>query len=168
MKHIFFTFILLSFLLVSCDPIQTEPINYSDYKPLLMTKEKLRNSIAFEAGKDLQQPGKIYFKDNYIFISEQYKGVHIINNKNPENPENLAFIQVPGCLDMAVKGNILYVDNAVDLVGIDISDINSPKVVSRVQDILPEILTPDGGVLQSKYGKASRPENTVVVGWEKI
>ncbi len=136
------------------------------YTPVLMTREVLESSIDLLPARELKQPGKIYLKDNYIFINEKYKGIHIINNQDPENPVNTGFIRVPGCIDMAVKGQTLYADNAVDLVAIDLSEINNITVSSRIKNVFPEIISPDNNYYYP-YITDNRPENTIIVGWEK-
>ena len=65
-------------------------------------------------------PGKIYFKEGYIFINEELKGIHVIDNRNPENPQNIGFIEIPGNVDIAIKNNTLYADSYIDLGAIDI------------------------------------------------
>src|SRR5690606_23438324 len=58
-----------------------------------------------------------------------------IDNRNPESPLKVGFIEIPGNIDMAVNGDILYVDSYLDLVGIDISNPLAPAEVSRVNDV---------------------------------
>jgi hypothetical protein len=137
------------------------------YIPILMLRDDLENSIRFEAPRDFQELGKIYTKDGYIFISQHYKGVHVIDNRDPLKPMNIGFINVPGCLDIAIKGNSMYVDNAVDLVTIDISNSSAPTVTSRCKDVFPELLPPDKSYIPSPYTKKKRPLNTVIVEWRK-
>ncbi len=136
----------------------------SAYQPILMERSALENSISFVDGKPLRNTGKIYYKDNYIYISEKYEGVHIINNEDPQNPQNVGFITAPGCIDMAIKGNTLFIDNAIDLVAIDL--INK-KLVSRTRSVFPELTPPDKKTLDSKYQTQNRPQNTIIVGWRK-
>ena len=108
------------------------------------------------------QTGKIYYRAPYIFVNERYKGVHIINNSDPAHPVNEGFILAPGCIDMAVKGHILYLDNAVDLVSFD---LDSKQVTKRIRDVFPEPLPPD----DFKYNPYfKRPENYILVEWKKI
>ncbi len=59
----------------------------------------------------------------------------MIDNKNPESPVNMGFIEIPGNLDMAVNNDILYVDSYLDLVAIDITNPLSPVEVNRVNDV---------------------------------
>ena len=41
---------------------------------------------------------------NLIFVSERYRGIHVIDNSDPESPQDIAFIRVPGNIDIAMKG----------------------------------------------------------------
>ena len=159
-----FTFITLTSVFGGGDHYY-EP--YSMYKPVLMNSDLLETSVYITEARSLKKTGKIYFKDNYIFISEKYEGVHIINNEDQRHPINEAFINVPGCLDMAIKKNTLYVDNATDLVALDLTtDPKKFQVIKRVKNIIPELLSPDGLKLDSRY--VSRPPNTTIVKWIKI
>ncbi len=153
-------------MLASC--LKAKP-PVTDYYPVLMSRESLEKSIAFHSPEAISQPAKIYYKDNFIFISERFKGVHLIDNTDPKNPINRGYISVPGCLDMAIKGNVMYVDNAVDLVAVDLSAIGTSnfKVLKRIKSIFPELAPPDGKALPDKYLSNNRPANTVLVAWEK-
>jgi hypothetical protein len=68
---------------------------------------------------------------------------------------------------MAVKGSSMYVDNAVDLVTIDISDPASLKVTGRVPNVFPELLPPDKPYIPAIFRKGHRPANTIIVEWRK-
>ncbi|MEJ7560146.1 MAG: hypothetical protein WKF66_17685 [Pedobacter sp.] len=158
----------LSFL-SSCDGFNEQPFPTTVYKPVLMDRSSLERSILWKPATGIKTPGKIYFKDNYILISERYLGVHLVDNTDPKIPVMKGYISVPGCVDMAMKDNTLYVDNAVDLVAIDISQIANGKieVKKRVKETFPELIPPDGLSIPYKYSAANRPKNTVIVNWSK-
>jgi hypothetical protein len=86
----------------------------------------------------MEKTGKFYFYNNFIFINEKNKGIHIINNEDPQSPQNIAFINIPGNIDMAVRDNILFADNYVDLLTIDINDINNPTILCRDEDVFSD------------------------------
>ncbi|MDR2129810.1 MAG: hypothetical protein LBP56_01350 [Odoribacteraceae bacterium] len=133
----------------------------STYTPVFMERAELEKSVFYQAGaRDLVNPGKLYYKSPYIYVNEKYKGVHVINNTTPTAPVSEGFIVAPGCIDMAIKGDILYLDNAVDLVAFNLS---TKQVTERVKAIFPEPLSPDGYACYTK-----RPENFVLVGWKKV
>lgn len=157
MKKIIFFLLLL----YACpEPWQEEE---SAYTPVYMDRTTLENSVRFEAARNRGTAGKIYYKDNKIYISEQYKGVHIINNTDPKHPKNEAFITVAGCVDMAIKGDILFVDNAVDLVSIDL--VNK-RVTKRLKNVFPEPTPPDLSFIPSTFRQGTHNQNMVIVAWE--
>jgi hypothetical protein len=138
-----------------------ERMYYGEYVPVFMERTELEKSVFYVSeGRELENPGKIYYKSPYIYINERYKGVHVIDNTNPSSPKNIGYIVAPGCLDVAIKGNVMYLDNAVDLVAFD---LDSKQVTTREQDVFPEPLAPNG----SYYYYHNRPSNTaVLVGWK--
>ncbi len=71
---------------------------------------------------DIGVAGKITVDGNYIYLSEPYKGIHVIDNSNPSSPKNVSFINIPGNEDMAITGKTLYADAYGDLVTFDISN----------------------------------------------
>ncbi len=111
---------------------------YTIFTPIYETKEAVSLNIKSNPPKDMQLPGKFFVYGNYIFLNEIDKGVHIIDNTDPANPVVKAFIDIPGNLDIAVKGNILYADMYQDLVAVDISDPLKAKLVKDLPDVFPE------------------------------
>ena len=107
---------------------------FVQYTPVYMTKAQFRKNIQSSETRKLENPGKMYFYQNYLFINEQGKGVHVYDMTDEKNPIKISFYDIPGNFDIAVKNNIMYADNAIDLIAIDISDINNPKMVKRIED----------------------------------
>lgn len=156
---ILFSFIIILFS--SC-----EDTTYREYKgnaPVYITYSELRESVVKGENVELKNPGKIYFKDNYIFIIEELKGIHVFDNNDPASPVKKAFIKVPGVVDMAIAGNILYADSFVDLVVLDVQDIENIHEVGRVKDILPYTVPPTGN--EFPMGNVDK-EKGLVIGWE--
>lgn len=108
------------------------------FEPVFVTTDELRADLQVLAPRELQEPGKIYFYQDYIFINEIREGIHIIDNRDPKNPIPLAFVKIRGNVDMAVKGNKLYADNVVDLITLDISDPSAPVLVDREESVFSE------------------------------
>ena len=161
-KLITITTTLVLMISFSCQDIIYE----NDYlnTPVYMNYEQLRKSVKVNTSETLKKPGKIYFKDGYIFINEELKGVHVIDNRNPANPVNMSFITIPGNMDIAIKGDIMYADSYVDLVAIDISNITQPKEVARVKAVFPYTLPPkENNNLEIDQIDESKG---VVTGWD--
>jgi hypothetical protein len=130
---------------------------YKLYTPVYKSLDELRKAVKREAPRNIEEPGKIYLYGNYIFLNEVNKGVHVIDNSNPSAPNKLAFINIPGNLDIAVKGNILYADSYIDLVALDISNPQDVKETKRVQFAFPH--------RQFEYGIRAVDSNRVIVGF---
>ena len=157
-----FTLLFLLTAFNSCLDEYTEV--FTANSPVYMSYEDLRAAVKTTAARELQNPGKIYFKDGYLFINEELKGIHIIDNRNPENPQNIGFLEIPGNVDIAVKNNILYADSYVDMVAIDISNTTNPVEVNRVKDIFPYTTPPP---IDENYRVAQVDEEKgVVIDWE--
>jgi hypothetical protein len=151
----------------TCGDGNSYKILYTSYTPVFMKRADLENSITIGSPRVIGAPSKIYTKDNYLYVSESGVGVHIINNTNPANPVNEHFIKIVGCNDMAIKGNVLYADNATDLVAIDISNPSSLKINSREVNAFPEPTTPDGYSVRPEHSKDNRPADLILVKWKK-
>ena len=130
--------------------------------PVYMSYDELRKSVQSAPPTPLKDPGKIYFKDNYIFINEKFEGIHIIDNTNPSAPQNIGFIKIPGNVDLAIKGNYLYADNSVDLAVIDITNPLQVKEVSRIESMFPYGMP---GAAPRKPMAIDRNKG-IVVGWK--
>jgi len=133
--------------------------------PQLMSKTAFRSSVEVTVPKTIQEPGKIYVYQDYIFVGDVNSGIHIIDNSDPKSPKAVKFIEIPGNEDMSVKDNILYADSATDLVVFDISDINNVSIVERLEDVFNvynyEIPIEAEAV---DYGKFNFDED-IIVGW---
>jgi hypothetical protein len=119
---------------------------------------------------EIDTTGKIYVKDSYLYINELYDGIHVIDNTDPSSPERIAFIPIPGNVDMAIKGTTLYADSYVDLVAIDIADPLNAVEVARIEDAFP-YFTPWPWIEEGFVGgsQVENPDESlgVVVGWER-
>ena len=102
--------------------------------PEIKSLAEIRSGITIESAQPTNSDGKIYVTQNYLFYIAQESGIHIFNNTNPVNPQNIAFINLPGVHDIAVKGNYLYADNYIDLVVFDISSISTITLVQTVEN----------------------------------
>ncbi|WP_316800933.1 hypothetical protein [Pedobacter frigidisoli] len=108
----------------------------------LMSAQQMRAlPVGITKATKPKETGKIYIFNDYLFINEPAKGIHIYNNSNPANPVNIAFLQVPGNVDLAIQNNILYADSYVDLLAFDISNIGNIKQVKRVNDVFKQFYT---------------------------
>ncbi|MGD2035155.1 MAG: hypothetical protein PVF73_08885, partial [Bacteroidales bacterium] len=132
--------------------------------PVYLSYEDLRSPVNVKSAEDIIEPGKMYFKDKFIYVNEYKKGIHVIDNQDPADPQVIRFIEIPGNVDLAIKGNILYADSYVDLIAIDISDMNDIKEVARIEDAFPYMIPEySDGIVEDVS-----EEKGVVTGWHKV
>lgn len=163
---------LVYFALASCLCFQScwlvspvdEPNNFdialSNYEPVIISRSELEASTIIESPKTIQNSGKIYVKDELLFINERNKGFHVFNNSNPENPVKIAFIKVLGSSDLAVKNNILYINNATDLITLT-ADLatNTIEITKRIANTFPQMISPEG----FQYNNLN--DNQIIIDW---
>jgi hypothetical protein len=66
------------------------------FEPVYSTFEEVRTAVVAMEPMVLSSPGKIYFKDNYLYINEAGKGIHVIDNSDihpRRSPEVLSTYQ---------------------------------------------------------------------------
>ena len=94
-----------------------------------------------------------------MLLGDIHLGFHIYDNSNPESPTEIKFLSIPGATDLAVRENVIYVNQATDLVAFNFQpDSDQITLYKRIKNIFPPLLSPDG---YSYYPS----ENEVVVGW---
>ncbi|MEQ9425231.1 MAG: hypothetical protein RJQ09_12480 [Cyclobacteriaceae bacterium] len=125
--------ILFAMLLLtsSCTDTCEVTRSYVNYEPIYTTTQEIRDGVEYLPPKEISNPGRLYFKDGYMYINEVGEGIHVIDNRVPTSPQKLGFVSVPGNFDLAAKGNFLYADSYVDLVVFDISNPNDITEVNR-------------------------------------
>lgn len=137
--------------------------------PVLMKRSVFESAIKRTEPQDLKNTSRICILDEVIFVVELYQGIHVIDNSDPSNPTTVHFLNIPGCVDMSIKGTQLFARSAEDLVAIDISQLanNSIKEINRVRETFPELTNSgdEDDSIPSRFSKEERPENTVIVAW---
>jgi hypothetical protein len=131
-----------------------ETYRYTDYEPIYRSIEQIRQPIQSQAARTLQQPGKMFWYGQYLFVSEREAGIHVIDLSNPAQPQTRSFIPVPGNVDIAVKNGVLYADNYIDLVSIDITDPLNVRLLDRDENVFPSFGTD--------------PQLGIVVGYREV
>jgi len=118
--------------------------------------------------------GKVITYKNYVLINKPLEGIHILDNSNPEAPENVAFLELKGNIDMAIVDDRLYADMFSALVVLDVSDMENPTLIEDFT--VEEVFTydpwwnfePIAEVENYKYVDHDPVDHTkgIVVGWE--
>ena len=156
---------LLLFGVVAC--IKQNDLTVLGYAPVYGSAADLKN-ISSAPPQPIVHAGKIYQYQQYTFQIEQGEGIHVIESSKPSQAVKTAFIRVKGCSELSIRNNILYTDNHRDLVGIQISDIQQIKVVSRLPDVFPGT-NQEYPPARDTYFECADPAKGMVIGWtEKL
>jgi len=131
MKNTCFVLLLLSMFTLSCTKDKVDE-QYTFFRPVYATRETVKANIKSSAPELLQNPGKLVIKDNILYLNDLDKGIHVIDISHPAQLQQLAFIHIPGCIDMAINGNFLYADCYTDL---EVLDITNPLQITVKQDL---------------------------------
>lgn len=152
--------VLLLLLLIpfACEDKYEVEQKYSYFEPIYTTAAEIRASVGVVAPQEIKEAGKIYIKDNWVFVNEVGKGIHVIDNSNPKAPVTKNFLNIPGNYDLAVKGNILYADSYIDLLAIDISDKSDIKIVKRLEGIFS---------VYNRMGSGIDPVKGIITSWKE-
>ena len=132
--------------------------SYSYYRPVYQTKDEVKAGIKNSASVSITNPGKIVLMGNYLFLNDIDKGIHVIDLSDVSNPKKIAFIHIPGCVDLAINGNNLYADCYTDLVTLDISDPTQVQVKQFLNGVFPH----------RYYGAFTADTSKVIQKWVKV
>lgn len=165
-KSIITLLVILGF--VACDTGYNNEITYSINEPITMSKDEFRKKVKVtNAVNEISNYGKICLYNGFIYISEPEKGVHILDNSNPANPQMVGYIELPGNADLAIRNNLLYADSYIDLVWFDVSNPATPIFKGRLEDVFPEALPMPDNMHGYDYDMVeSVRRKNVVVGWK--
>ncbi len=135
MKY-FFLLLALIMTAVGCDVDDCEQtVRYVKATGIYADLESVRVDDLVGAPRDIESPGKINVSSELLIIGDRGTGIHIINNTDPENPQPLHFLEVPGNHQLYVDGDYIYANAYYDMIKIDISDINNIRIVDRIEEV---------------------------------
>jgi len=132
------------------------------YEPITMDRNEFEAAVQMMPAQAIEKAGKIYIKDGYLFVNDVHKGFHIYDYSNPVDPVPLGFINVPGATDLAVRDNIVYINQATDLVTMQFdTGANAMTLLNRNENVFPSMTSPDGS-------SENVANDEVIIGWELI
>lgn len=156
--------LLSTFIVMGCQDQRMQTLKWTEYEPVYMTHEEFVSAVDMEESRELENPGKIYFYDHYLFINEVNEGVHVIDNSDPAAPSKVGFINIPANKDIAIKNDLLYADSQSDLLVFDIDNMQDPELITRKEDVFEKSANEAPGILHSQVD----PSKGVVVDWKEV
>jgi len=167
MKKAMLFFCLCLVALTGCENKVTEMVTYKINEPVFMATGTFRNSVKVTTvARNITNIGKMCFYNHYLYISEPEKGIHIINNTDPANPQQTGFIELLGNADLAIRNGMLYADSYIDLVWFDVSNPALPELKGRLDSIFPTALPMTQNQYRIDYTTIYPSTNKgVIIGW---
>ena len=167
MKTFLYLVLLLPLLAARCGGETWGYDTSRGMKPIYAPAENY-DLVSLLPPRAVSNSAKIYVKDKLIFAIEQGVGVHIINNADSTKPQKIRFLRIFGCNDISIKGTTMYADNFTDLIAIDFTDLENPKVVNRVKNLYPN-KNGDGNFPKgfNGYFECVDLQKGKVIGWKE-
>ncbi|MEO6254549.1 MAG: hypothetical protein ABIO79_14650 [Ferruginibacter sp.] len=160
-KSIIFILSLLSF--VACRNNGVGDVDA--YVPVYGNMQDAKQ-ITLQGPQPIVNGGKIATLGNYVYQVETDKGIHIIDYSNPAVPVKKGFIKNLLCRELAIKANSIYTNNLADLVVINISNINTVTVSSRIDNAFPDLALQYPPCTDC-YFECADPAKGLVIQWNK-
>lgn len=164
----YFLLMITSFSLafMSCENEDYE--TYNVVTPVTLSLSELRSSVKILPPQKTIESGKIYVYEEFIFINDVEKGIHIIDNTVPTAPKKISFLKILGNTDIAVKDQMLFADSFTDLVVFDISDIRKIVEKNRLNNVFPHyaIYPTIDNNLPVQYENQNVSPDKIIVDWK--
>ncbi|HEY0271717.1 MAG TPA: hypothetical protein VGC22_00975 [Chitinophaga sp.] len=124
-----------------------------------------QKTLSLASPVEMNTPGKVFRYGHYLLVPDMAaQGIHVVDNSTPQAPVKQYFLKVPGCGDVAVKGQYLYVGNYDDLVTLDLSVLPVVKETARVKGAFRQSLYPP---YSNVYFQCVDTTRGTVIGWRK-
>lgn len=121
------------FILSGCTDTCKTTRTYIRYNPIYESMSTLRTQVEVLPPQPRESQGKIYVYGQYLLLGDPGKGIHVFNNADKSNPMAISFINIPGNMDMAVRGGKLYADSYFDLLVFDLLDPTNISLANRME-----------------------------------
>ncbi|WP_089664104.1 hypothetical protein [Gramella sp. MAR_2010_147] len=144
------------------EPVSTDS-HQSSFEPVTLNRETFESTISVSAPRQIEEAGKIYVNGDIVFINELNKGFHVLDNRDPKDPVNISFIEIPLATDLAIRNNTMYVHHAVDLVAMRYNT-TSIEIFHREKNVFPRLNSPDGFLAED----FDVDENQIIIGYQPV
>ncbi len=104
--------------------------------PVTANRQAVQDSIAAMPARQLCTGGNLYAYGNYFFINANREGYHLLDNTDPANPRNVAFLRVPGATHMAFVDGRMVSDSYADMLVLDFGGPTDLRLLSSTPNLL--------------------------------
>ncbi|NMH27783.1 hypothetical protein [Flavobacterium silvaticum] len=166
MKRTFLLSLFVSYCLSSCifpmegdDDFNPQPQNY---EAQIMSRDIFESSVQLLPPQGMEKSGKIYIQDDLMVVNDINRGFHFYDYSNPAQPVEIAFLNIPGATDIAIRNSTIYINQAVDLVTLEYNQVtNTIAFKDRDRNVFPQKISPDAS-------QANPTANQIIINWIPI
>ncbi|MEM6644328.1 MAG: hypothetical protein AAF616_15220 [Bacteroidota bacterium] len=126
---------------VSCDGLEEVKITYTEANAIYGDLEAIRNTPLNAAPRSISNAGKIFMTDQILLIGEESEGIHVYDNSDPSLPTPILFMQIPRNREFFISEDFIYAESVYDMLKIDFSDPQNPRINTRIPFAFGEELT---------------------------
>ncbi len=125
-------------------------------------------NISLQEPRSYEQLGQIVYVEPYILIGEVYRGIHVVDNRDPNFPTKLSFINIPGASTFTVGNGVIYATSGKDLVTVTydgelLSEQSRIANYFNGNDAIDQI----SPINYSGYFECVDPTQGTVIGWRE-
>jgi hypothetical protein len=124
---------IFSMIFISCK--KEDDFIVTGMKPIYLPNDSLYDIRNIDI-QPIVNSGTIYLWQNYLFVNEVGKGIHVIDKSNPSLSTKITFIKIYGNKNFSISDSTLFADNGKDLISIDIRDMLHIRVLKIVKDAI--------------------------------
>ncbi|MEM9547016.1 MAG: hypothetical protein AAGA77_13630 [Bacteroidota bacterium] len=160
-----FALLILCILFSGCwDSLVDKPIDVVGMRPIYIN---LGDDLSIEA-RLLDNLTNIVTYQELILAMEDLVGIHIIDNSDPDNPQNQSFIPIFGINDLVVKDDVIIANAGTTFYSIDISD-RTKAILKATSGI--DANSPSQNLYPAGYFglfECVDEERGIVINWELV
>ena len=155
-------FLLVALCFTSCiEETCEETLVLAGFDPQIVNLDVIRNNIPLcGAPIPICEATGFYVYQDYLFMVENNEGLHIFDNSDATNPKPITWMGLPGGQGLAVRNDILYMNQYTDLVAFDLSDPTTPEFIGRTEDVFDP-----SSVFPANHGNAALGSGEFVAAW---
>ena len=111
--------------------------------------------------------GTIAQRENYLFVNDRKRGIHVVDNSQPGSPFYMFFWSIPGNQTFTLTGDYLYADNGPHMLIINIADFANIKYERYLENVFYENMREQfpGDAFEGQYFSCPDPDKGLVKTW---
>lgn len=134
MKRCLIYLLLMGLFATACEEPNAPPEQVQGLKPVYASQSV--GDLISMPPKPFDKLGAILAIGDYVLLVEDFEGIHVIDNVDPNSPVTVAFLQLSGVQQLTSDGEFVYASIGTDLYVLNIADWQAVTIVSILEDVI--------------------------------